>query len=105
MFEEYAGRVDKLAKEATGKRVESKVFNKTQLTKIVHEDNEVMVLHLEQDRDGPVWKQTQWPSRRRSSVLLIFFHKKRSNPRRRAGGGRWGHQSGWKEHFPGQFGP
>ena len=95
--EEYAGKVDSLLNEATGKRAESEVFEETGLTKIVHEDSEVMVLHLKQDRDGPVSKQTQWLSRRR-------FSKRRSKAGRPTGGGRWGYQAGRKEHFPGRLG-
>ena len=53
--EEYAGKVDHLLKEATGRDAETEVFNENQLTKIVHEDNEVMVLELKQDRNVPVW--------------------------------------------------
>ena len=47
--------MDHLLKEATGRDAETEVFNENQLTKIVHEDNEVMVLELKQDRNVPVW--------------------------------------------------
>ena len=58
--EEYAGKVDRLLKEATGKVAQSEVFNETRLTNIVHEDSEFLVLQLKQDRDGPVWRHTHY---------------------------------------------
>ena len=79
--EEYAGKVDRLLKEATGKRAKSEVFDETRLTKIVYVDSKVMVLQLKQDRYEPVWRPTQWQSRRRSSMLLISVT--------RGGLGRW----------------
>ena len=41
------------------------------MTKIMHEDNKLMVLQLKDDSNGPVWRQAQWQSRRRSSQLLM----------------------------------
>ena len=69
--EEYAGKVDRLLNEATGKGAGSEVFDETRLTKIIQEDNEVMVLQLKQDENGPVWRQTQVPGKRRLSLLLM----------------------------------
>ena len=66
--DEYTGRVERLLKEATGRGPGYEEFDETCLTKIIKEDDEVMILQLRQDEDGPVWKQTQIPARRRSSL-------------------------------------
>ena len=53
---------------STGRGPGYEEFNETCLTKTIKEDDEVMILQLRQDEDGPVWKQTQIPARRRSSL-------------------------------------
>ena len=39
--------------------------------KIFKEDGVVIVLQLNQDKEGPVWRQTQIPARKRSGMLLM----------------------------------
>ena len=48
---------DRLLKEATGRDSATETFDKTKVTKISWEDDEVMVLYLRKKRLGPVWRQ------------------------------------------------
>ena len=63
--------MDHLLKEARFRDSATKAFDKTQVTKIVCEEDKVMVLKLKDKRLGPVWRLTQWPSKRRTSQLVI----------------------------------
>ena len=63
--------MDRLLKEAKGRDSATKAFNETKVTKIVCKDDELMVLKLKDERLGPVWRLTQWPSKRRTSQLVI----------------------------------
>ena len=69
--EEYAGKADLLLKEATGRDSATEAFDETQVSKIVCKDDEVMVLQLKNERLGPVWRPTQWLSKRRTVQLVI----------------------------------
>ena len=66
--EETTTKVDRLMKEAMGWDTEIMTFNKTKITKVSWEDGEVMILQLNYERRGPVWRQTQGPDRRRTSI-------------------------------------
>ena len=52
--DEYAERIERLLKEATGRGPGYEKFDETCLTKITKEDDEVMILRLKQDENGPV---------------------------------------------------
>ena len=51
--------MDHLLKEARFRDSATKAFDKTQVTKIVCEEDKVMVLKLKDERLGPVWRLTQ----------------------------------------------
>ena len=51
--------MDHLLKEARFRDSATKAFDKTQVTKIVCEEDEVMVLKLKDERLVPVWRLTQ----------------------------------------------
>ena len=70
--EEYTGKVERLLKEAMGWDSETETYNQTMVTKISWEDNEVMVLQLNNETLVPIWRQTQWPSKRKSSQCGLF---------------------------------
>ena len=63
--------MDRLLKEARGRDSTTKAFDETQVTKIVCEEDEVMVLKLKDKRLEQVWRLMQWPSKRRTSQLVI----------------------------------
>ena len=67
--------MDHLLKEARFRDSATKAFDKTQVTKIVCEEDKVMALKLKDKRLGPVWRLTQWPSKRRTSQLVIPIPK------------------------------
>ena len=46
-------------------------FGETKITNVSWEDSEVMILHLNTERRGPVWRQTQGPVRRRAILLMM----------------------------------
>ena len=56
------------------------LFDESKLTKIVHEDNEVMILQLKQDTNGPLWRKTKSRSRRRSSRLVMPVPREGTRP-------------------------
>ena len=67
--EEYTDKMERLHREATGAASEDEEFDSRCLTRIVKEQDEVMVLQLHaQDPDGPVWKRARIPSRRSCSI-------------------------------------
>ena len=59
MRQEKDNRIEEdcLLKEATGRDSATETFDKTKVTKISWEDDEVMVLYLRKKRLGPVWRQ------------------------------------------------
>ena len=66
--EEYTERIERLIREATGTGSQGEEFDKKCLTRIIKEDDEVMILHLHPEENGPVWKRAKIPKRRKSSV-------------------------------------
>ena len=60
-----------------------KAFDNIQITKIVHKDNEVMILQLKQDLNGPLWRQKQWPRRGRSSRMVRPATREGTRPKGR----------------------
>ena len=79
-------KVDRLIKDALGWDTETATYDKTKVTKVSWEDQEVMILQLKDEKLGPVWRQTQGPDRRRSIQLMMIFPR-RSQGRRRPGDG------------------
>ena len=41
------------------------------LTKVTLEDREIMILQMNNEKLGPLWRQTQGPDRKRSSQLMM----------------------------------
>ena len=90
--EEYADKLETLIREATGEESQDEEFNSNCLTRIIKEQDEIMVLQLHaQDPDGPVWKRARIPSRRscsiqeKSTTLLMTVPKDGNRPE---GGGK-----------------
>ena len=85
--EEYTYKMERLHREATGAASEDEEFDSRCLTRIVKEQDEVMVLQLHaKGPDGPVWKRAIIPSRRlyaiqeRSTPLLMAVPKEGNRP-------------------------
>ena len=66
--EENTERIERLIREAGGTASEGEEYDERYLTRIIKEDDEVMILQLHPKEDGPVWKRTKVPQRGRSSV-------------------------------------
>ena len=64
--QEPTTKMDRLLKEAVGWDTGAATHDEDKLTKITWEDWEVMVLQLNDDKLGPVWRQTKGLDRRRS---------------------------------------
>ena len=65
--EEPTTKVDRLLKEAVGWDTGAATHDEDKLTKVTWEDWEVMILQLNDDKLGPVWRQTKGLDRGRSS--------------------------------------
>ena len=84
--EENAGKVDSLLKEVTGKEAKSEVFDETRLTKIIHEDSEVMVLQ----GTGQGWAGVEKDAVAEQEEVESASPKRRSKAGRLISGGRCG---------------
>ena len=71
MREEPVTKVDRLMKEALGWDSEMANYDETKVTKVAWEDSEVKILQLNDEKLGPVWRQTPGPDRRRSRQLMM----------------------------------
>ena len=69
-MEEPVTKVDWLMKEALGWDLETANFDKKKITKVAWEDCKVMILQLNNEKLGPVWRQSQGPDRRSSQQMM-----------------------------------
>ena len=54
--EEYTEKIERLIRESRGTASEGEEYDERYLTRIIKEDDKVMILQLHPKEDGPIWK-------------------------------------------------
>ena len=63
--------MDRLSKEVLGWDSETATYKETKATKVAWEECVVMLVQLNNEKLGPVWRQTEGPDRKKSSQLMM----------------------------------
>ena len=71
METDFADKLETLMQEARGEKSKDEEFDANQLTRIIREEGEIIVLQLrDKERGGPIWKRTKIPNRRPGSTEM-----------------------------------